>query len=117
MFAVPHVGVLGSGQSYTETATFTLPPSAEGSYFVVETNVDPNLTLTDEQLFLKQIEDILRRAEQALGKPLIEATGEDLRSLTRNDILRILTGDQERPKLVFEGPFTDNNTGGLRPAR
>ena len=36
--AVEHDGALDAGQTYTVSATFTLPPSAQGSFFIVKTN-------------------------------------------------------------------------------
>ncbi|MCK6499002.1 MAG: hypothetical protein L6Q38_05930, partial [Nitrospira sp.] len=110
VFGVPHFGLLEIGQSYTETVTFTLPPSAKGSHFVVETNADPNKVVTQEDSLLQQIAGIIARAEARLGKSLAEVRGVDLENLSRNDILRILTGDgQTGPKLVFERGLTDNN--------
>ncbi|MEM2990266.1 MAG: CARDB domain-containing protein, partial [Halobacteria archaeon] len=111
VFGAPHIGALNPGESYSETATFTLPPSAEGNFFIVRTNVDPSLILTDEEALLKQVEDIISRAEERLGKKLTEVNEEELRELTKKDVLYILTGGgQQRPQVVFEGPFTENNT-------
>src|SRR5712691_10927340 len=95
MFALPHAGALDVGQSYSETATFTLPPSAAGTHFIVQTNVDPNIALTDEELFLDQVQQILARAEAALGKPLLEASAADIAKLTRQDVLSILVGGND----------------------
>ena len=70
VFGVPHVGALEPGQSYTEEVEFTLPPSAEGAYFIVETNVDPKSILTEEDFLLEEMGDFLGQLEQRLGKPL-----------------------------------------------
>ncbi len=43
VFAAPNFGTLLPNQSYTQTATFTLPPSAQGSFFIVQTNENPNI--------------------------------------------------------------------------
>ncbi len=37
VFALPHVGALQVGETYSQEATFTLPPSALGSHFIVAT--------------------------------------------------------------------------------
>ncbi|MCI0535453.1 MAG: putative Ig domain-containing protein, partial [Verrucomicrobiales bacterium] len=111
VFGLPHFGTLEVGQSYTETVTFTLPPSAKGSHLLVETNADPNRLLTQEDSLLAQIAGIVERAEDRLGKPLAEVRGVDLGNLSRSDLTRILTGDgQAGPKLVFERGLTANNT-------
>ncbi|MHC1770058.1 MAG: CARDB domain-containing protein [Verrucomicrobiia bacterium] len=110
VFGAPHIGSLEPGESYTETATFTLPPSAKGQYVIVETNVNPDILLTEEDLFLKQVQDILARAEARLGKPLMDVSMADLQQLTKQDILNILTGGNQKGFVpVWEGPFTTNN--------
>ncbi|NEQ69480.1 MAG: hypothetical protein F6K21_29110, partial [Symploca sp. SIO2D2] len=110
VFGVPHFGALEVGQSYTETVSFTLPPSATGSHFIVETNADPRQLLTNSETLLEQIAGIVQRAEDAFGKPLAEVRGVDLQDFSRNDILKILTGDGEPgPRLVFERGLTSNN--------
>ncbi|MCA9169348.1 MAG: hypothetical protein KDB23_16860, partial [Planctomycetales bacterium] len=109
VFAVPRVGGLQVGQSYTEEATFTLPPSVQGGYFIVETNVDPRVAETDEPTLLAQVEAIIRRAEQRLGTSLTNASPDQIRKLSRSDIIQILTGGDARPAKVYEGPYTDNN--------
>src|SRR5690606_27539849 len=111
LFGVPHFGTLESGQSYTETVTFPLPPSAKGTHFIVETNVDPGQITTQSETLLQQVAGIIRRAEERLGKPLAEARGVDLQDLCRNDVLKILTGDgQPAPKLVFDRGLKANNS-------
>jgi subtilase family serine protease len=110
VFAAPNFGTLLPGQSYTQTATFTLPPSAAGSYFIVQTNEDPNLLLNVEDTLFREVEAIIRRAEQELGRPLSEVNLADVRELTPGQLRRILTAPQSsRPETVFEGPFTNNN--------
>ncbi|MCL4179872.1 MAG: tandem-95 repeat protein, partial [Verrucomicrobia bacterium] len=110
VFGVPHFGTLERGQSYTETVTLPLPPSAQGSYFIVKTNADPNYLLTEEESFLAQVKGIMERAEQKLGKPLSQVSVGDLDKLTKGDIMQILTGDGTMGFVpVWEGPFTDNN--------
>ncbi|MCY2955084.1 MAG: hypothetical protein NTU53_24415 [Planctomycetota bacterium] len=113
VFGLPHYGKMASGQSYTQTATFTLPPAAEGAYLVVETNVDPTVLMTDEELLLHEVGDILNRAETATAD-------RDLTDLSRRELLDILIGPG--PERVFEGPWTTNNAKaaacavtGLRP--
>ncbi len=111
VFGLPHFGTLEIGQSYTETVSFVLPPSAKGSHFVVQTNADPNRLLTAEDSLLDQIAGIVKRAEERLGKPLAEVRGVDLQKLSRSDLNKILTGDgQAGPRLVFERGLTTNNT-------
>ena len=111
VFGTPHVGALEQGQSYEEEATFTLPPSAAGSYFIVQTNADPGRLLTNNETFLEQVDAIVKRAEQRLGKPLIEVRANETRKLTRNDLIFILTGGGTESFVgVWEGPYTKNNT-------
>ncbi|MCB1090441.1 MAG: Ig-like domain-containing protein, partial [Verrucomicrobiae bacterium] len=95
VFAVPHAGALQLGESYTESATFLLPPSAEGTHFIVETNVDPRLAAPSEDLFLEQIRAIIQRAEQALGGPLGPETINNISNLSSRDIIDILVGGSE----------------------
>ncbi|MCC7204900.1 MAG: Ig-like domain-containing protein, partial [Phycisphaeraceae bacterium] len=110
VFATPHYGALAVGQSYTQELTFTLPPSASGAYFIVETNVDPMIAMTDEELFLKQVQEIVNRAAEVLGHPLTEVTYDDLSKLTKADIMYILVGPpQAQSTRVFESTLTDNN--------
>ncbi|MBL9127419.1 MAG: hypothetical protein JNL97_07225, partial [Verrucomicrobiales bacterium] len=111
VFAAPSFGTLLPGQSYTQTATFTLPPSAQGDYFIVRTNEDPNLLLGAEEQLFREVEAIVRRAEQELGRPLSEVNLSEVRELTPGQLRRILIGSQQSsPQTVFEGPFTENNT-------
>lgn len=108
VFGVPHFGALEPGQSYSEEVSFTLPPSAEGSYFIVETNVDPRQIMTEEDLLLTEMQEFLQRVEARLGKPLADVSLADIQSLSREDLLKIIIGGPQ-PATVFEGPFTDNN--------
>ncbi len=118
VFAAPHEGILQPGQSYTQTVTFTLPPSAEGSYYIVKTNVAPIEIVSDDDFdsrTLKEISDqfqaVLVRIEDRFGKPLDEVSSEDLNKLSRKDLLDILVGPgQQGDRLVFEGPWDKNNT-------
>jgi len=52
VFAILHEGVLERGESYDQDISFTLPPSASGTHFLVETNVDPRVLLTAEDELL-----------------------------------------------------------------
>ncbi|MCC6234076.1 MAG: hypothetical protein IT580_15635, partial [Verrucomicrobiales bacterium] len=113
VFAAPNFGTLLPGQSYTQVATFTLPPSAEGSYFIVQTNENPNILSDVEDQLFAEVEAIIRRAERELGRPLSEVNLADVRQLTPGQLRRILTDpNQSAPALVFEGPFTKNNQRG-----
>ena len=98
VFAVPHDGTLNPGDSYDQTVTFTLPPSAEGKYFIIETNCNPQLAIVPDQdsLFLSQI-------AEAEG----DAAGG---TLTSSGLLNLLSGDTGTPTTVFEGPFGNNDT-------
>lgn len=109
MFAVPHVGVLQRGESYTDSATFTLPPSATGQHFIVRTNVNPKVAIVADDLWLDEVRSILLRVEQAFGKPLTDVSIEDIAKLSPADLVTILAGDTTGPATVFEGPLTDNN--------
>src|SRR5690606_31706664 len=93
VFAIPHIGGLNPGDDYTQEVTFTLPPSARGSHFIIETNVDPRIALTNEESLLDQVQAIMQRAEQILGAPLLEVPISQVSQLTANDVLFILTGD------------------------
>ncbi|MGE4182659.1 MAG: putative Ig domain-containing protein, partial [Limisphaerales bacterium] len=110
VFAAPNFGTLLPGQSYTQTATFTLPPSAEGKYFIVSTNESPDILSSPEGTLFSEVEAIIRRAEREFGKPLSDVTLADARQLTPGQLRRILTDPKSTsPRTVFEGPFTDNN--------
>ncbi len=111
VFALPHIGVLDVGQSYTQQATFTLPPSAQGSHFIVATNVDPSVAIQIEDPgLLSQVRAILDRFEKETGKPINEIKLADLQKFDRSTLLSILTGPAATvPTTVFEGPFTNNN--------
>ncbi len=102
VFALSHDGKLDIGQSYTQTATFTLPPSASGNFFIVETNDVPSLGQTSDDLFASQIQQIVDAANNALN-------GNDPNSLTADQILQILAGPSPQ-STVYEGPYTNNNT-------
>ena len=102
VFALPHQGQLDIGQSYTQTATFTLPPSASGSYFIIETNDAPTIAETDDDLFNQQIQQIVDATANALA-------GNDPSSLTADQILQILAGPAPQAT-VYEGPYADNDT-------
>ncbi|HUB24490.1 MAG TPA: CARDB domain-containing protein, partial [Tepidisphaeraceae bacterium] len=98
VFAVPHIGFLNPGQSYTQSSTFTLPPSAQGNYFVVETNCDPNLAEVpdDDSMFLAQLQqdiDNLPSGDLTNG------------NLTEQDIINALSDGSGQPTTVFEGPY------------
>ncbi len=105
VFAVPHVGILAPGQSYDQTVTFTLPPSATGQYFVVETNANPALAEVPDQdaLFLQQIQQVVDSAGDTLN-------GQSISNLTAQDILDLLSGNGSAPTTVFEGPWGNNDT-------
>jgi len=45
VFAAPNFGTFSPGQSYTQTATFTLAAFGRGQLFIVKTNVSPSLLL------------------------------------------------------------------------
>ncbi len=110
VFAAPHVGALAKNESYSETATFTLPPSAFGSHFIVQTNADPRLAAPGDNLFLDQIKGILQRFEQALGKPLADVSISSIPNFSASDVINILTGgNQATLDLVYEGGLTANN--------
>ena len=96
------------GQYYDQTATFTLPPSAVGQYFVVETNADPDLAEVsdDDGFFLQEIQQVVNEVGDTIN-------GQGITSLTAQDILDLLSGaDGTAPTTVFEGP-TPTTT--LRP--
>ncbi len=59
VFAQTHQGALEPGQSYNASATFPLPPSAKGQFFIVRTNDTPGLVLTSDQLFQQEVDQIL----------------------------------------------------------
>ncbi|HND54143.1 MAG TPA: CARDB domain-containing protein, partial [Pirellulaceae bacterium] len=115
VFGVPHFGKLQSGQRYSQSATFTLPISAEGRYVIVETNVPAGNIVGDDSMFAEQlgqqIAGITSRAEEKLGKSLTQAGASDISRLSRGDVNYILFGDQTggEPQQVWEGPFTTNN--------
>ena len=100
VFGVPHYGKLDPGQQYTQEATFTLPPAAEGARIFVETNADPSILMTDQELLLHEVGLIIERADAA-------TTEKPLEDLSRREILEILLGPG--PEVVFEGPWTTNN--------
>jgi subtilase family serine protease len=118
VFGLPHNGALGPDETYTQTATFTLPPAARGSYLIVRTNqtvasctaTDPDDADSEMEQLTQQIEGITSRAQEVLGKPLTEASAADLRQLTREQILYILVDNPAPVPNVWEGPNTDNNT-------
>ncbi len=101
VFGVPHYGKLEPGNAYSQEATFTLPPGADGDYFIVETNVDPEFLLSDEVLLQKEVGEIIARANDALE-------GRSLEDLTRAEMIQILVGPGGA-EVVFEGPWTENN--------
>ncbi|MEO6752143.1 MAG: CARDB domain-containing protein, partial [Chthoniobacteraceae bacterium] len=111
VFAAPNFGTLAPNQSYTQSATFTLPPSATGSYIIVKTNEDPGiLTGQMDTDLAAQVTAIIQRAEAAFGRPLSEVSLAEVRALSPGQLRQILTGpDQAAPQLVFEGSFTQNN--------
>ncbi len=111
VFALPHVGRLLPGQSYTQDAEFTLPPTARGNHVLVRTNVDPRIALTDEDKFLDEVKAVLQRVEAATGKPLGETSLSDLRQFSQSELRAILAGPTRTLATVYEGPFTDNNVG------
>ncbi|MDA8746284.1 hypothetical protein N9N28_16795, partial [Rubripirellula amarantea] len=111
VFALPHDGAIDVGEDYDETATFTLPPSASGSYFLVRTNLDPRVAITSEPSLLEEVEAVLKRVEAATGKPLLEVSLADLNQFTASELRAILAGPTNVLETVFEGPFTDNNVG------
>ena len=108
VFGVPHFEALEPGRSYSETATFTLPPSAEGSYLIIETNIDPSDIMTEEDFFLGELQNLLQRTEQKLGKPLSDVSLADIQQLDREELLAVLVGSSA-PQRVFEGPYGANN--------
>ncbi len=114
VFAIPHVGVLQPDQSYTQEATFTLPPSATGSHLVVSTNVNPNIAadIADPDL-LSEVKAILQRLETAIGKPLADVSLADLKQFDRETLLSILAGPTQEIATVYEGPFTSNNSAAV----
>ena len=79
VFGLLHEGVLEQGKNYTEEVTFTLPPSAAGSYFIIETNVDPNILLTDQEELLLQMDGVIERIEESIGDLSSMSIGEGLR--------------------------------------
>ncbi|MCP4713252.1 MAG: hypothetical protein GY869_31865, partial [Planctomycetes bacterium] len=114
VFGMPHSGRLEPGQFYTQSAMFTLPPTARGSHIIVETNLEARSILPrDENSILaleEQIDGVLGRAEDVLGGSLADAAPGAISRLSQSDIIFILVGDQAAlPQRVFEGPFTDNN--------
>ena len=112
LFALPHPGALQVGETYEQTAEFTLPPSAAGSHILVRTNVDPRIALTDEDQFLKRgPSDPEKRIETATGKPIGETGVSDINQFSRSELLSILAGPSNQLVTVYEGPFTDNNVG------
>ncbi|MFW5833807.1 MAG: CARDB domain-containing protein, partial [Pseudomonadota bacterium] len=112
VFAAPNFGTLAPGQSYTQEVTFTLPPSAEGAYFIVQTNEDPRILNAVEGSLMAEVTAVVKRIEAALGSPLSEINLADVQSLSRNQLIRILAGEQASPKQVYEGGLTDNNALG-----
>ena len=111
VFALPRDGRLQPGEEYTQQAEFTLPPSAKGSHLFVQTNVDPRIALTEEEKFLAEVAAVLKRIEQATGKPIGETEIGDLSQFSRSDLIAILAGPTNTLVQVYEGPFTDNNVG------
>ena len=77
VFGLLHEGALERGQSYTRSLDFTLPPSAAGSYFIVETNVDPNILLTDEAELLMEMAAVTDRIQAKIG---------DLETMSPSDV-------------------------------
>ncbi|MBN2450718.1 MAG: putative Ig domain-containing protein, partial [Lentisphaeria bacterium] len=118
VFGMPHNGILGPDESYSQTVTFTLPPSARGSYLTVRTNqpiasvtaTDPNSPETALEQLHQEVEGVLGRAAEILGKPLEEATHADISQLSYGDIMYILVDNSSPVPTVWEGPNTDNNT-------
>ncbi len=102
---------LQPGESYTQEAEFTLPPTARGSHVLVQTNVDPRIALTNEDKFLDEVKAVLQRIEAATGKPLGETKISDLKKFSQAELREILAGPTNTLQLVYEGPFTDNNVG------
>ena len=111
VFALPHAGRLQPGQSYTQEAEFTLPPTARGQHVLVRTNVDPRIALTDEDKFLDEVKAVLQRVEAATGKPIGEIQISDLQQFSQSELRAILAGPTNRLEEVYEGPFIDNNVG------
>ncbi|WP_372898597.1 CARDB domain-containing protein, partial [Stieleria sp.] len=113
VFAIPHDGRLQPGDDYRHDVEFTLPPSAKGSHFFVQTNVDPRIALTEEAKFLEEVAAVLKRIEAATGKPIGETEIGDLKQFSRSELLAILAGPTNTLVQVYEGPFTDNNVGSV----
>src|SRR5208337_3554660 len=89
-----------------QTATFTLPPSAMGQYFVVETNADPALAEVSDQdsLFLQEIQQVVDSVGDTLN-------GQSISNLTAQDIIDLLSGSGgSAPTTVVEGPYANDNT-------
>ncbi|MEL6107215.1 MAG: CARDB domain-containing protein, partial [Planctomycetota bacterium] len=111
VFALPHVGRLQPGQEYSQEAEFTLPPTARGNHFLVRTNVDPRIALTDEERFLQEVAAVLKRIEEATGEPIGETEIGDLNQFSSSELRAILAGPTNTLVEVYEGPFDDNNVG------
>ncbi len=105
VFAIPQPGPLAPGQSYEHSATFTLPPSAAGSHILVKTNVDPSIAMTDEDKFLQEVRDVLKRIETATGKPIGEIKVSDLKQFTSTELRNILAGPTNVLQTVYEDPI------------
>ncbi|HDR14303.1 MAG TPA: hypothetical protein ENN79_02220, partial [Desulfobacteraceae bacterium] len=113
VFGLLHEGALQRGQSYTRTLEFTLPPTASGKFFIVETNVDPQILLTDEEELLMEMAAVTDRIKAGIGDLETMSVSEvyaKIDKLSKSDLRWILWGeDNVEMRMVWEGPFTDNN--------
>ena len=113
VFGLLHEGALERGQSYTQTLSFTLPPSVVGSYFIVETNADPNILLTADEELLLEMAAVTQRITAAIGDLETMSPTEvyaRIDTLSQSELRWILWGqDNEEVRKVWEGPFLSNN--------
>jgi hypothetical protein len=100
VFGLLHEGAMERGQSYTQTLEFTLPPSVFGSYFIVETNADPNILLTDEEELLLEMAKVTNRIKESIGDLETMSPSEvyaKIDSLSQSDLRWILWGKDNAP--------------------
>jgi hypothetical protein len=112
VFAAPHFGVLQVGATYDTSATFTLPPSAEGMYLIVKTNVSTGLVGPENPSLLDDVKAILGRFEAAIGAEISSPNfAAGISQLSRGQVISLLRGGSvPGDTLVFEGPYVENNT-------
>ncbi len=112
VFGLLHEGALQRGQSYTREVTFTLPPSAQGQYVIVETNVNPNDILTEDEQLLAEMAAVTDRLKTAIGDYENMSPAEiktKLGNMSGAELRKILWEGVPVQK-VWEGPYTYNNT-------